>query len=966
MPVQPKPRAKSASTGAKSTTKKSPSTSSKPSSSKAPTSKTGTNKTGTSKTASGKTAGSKKSAGATGSEDTTGQSILSYELKLLTLLIVFAFSLLSLHTDSAGVIGKSLKLILTGLFSMGAFFMPYIVFTIVFMGINRNMTKHRIRIQLATGALFFALVLFVGLNSLQFTVLNFYTKEGLITAYEQGQQLMGNGAIGNFIFGMFYKPLGQFGTVLLMTGLIMLFLTLAVHLTPSKMLQMIGFTAVKTKDSIIKTNQNVNEAVKNGIEQLNTHYDQTEETRQKHKRHILDLMNKDLFPSEQKPTIKEVQLSTDDIEVSYQPDYSRPRLQDHQDAAADVAITPPLIGTMTGDATGYITIDGVPEPKLNPHDDSEFDIVSDVDVDPDFDLSAEFDADSIDELDLESEGNLENDIRILDFQQISRKKIKDSLKPVGAPVIEAVDETIPIVALTDEENLGVLQDVTDGNVMVAQSKTIEIAEEVSPVDVVQEVFNYEHYVLPNLEQLKEGVPQNSERDRKEILMKARLLEDTLSNFKIEAKVVQVSKGPMITRFEIQPSPGVKVSRIVNLADDIALNLAATTIRIVAPIPGKAAVGIEVPNRTTTIVTLRDVIESETYEQLSSPIRFGLGKEISGLPCVADLAKMPHLLIAGSTGSGKSVCVNTIISSILFNAKPDEVKFLMIDPKVVELNVYNGIPHLILPVVTDPKKASIALNWAVQEMTDRYNKFADCGVRDITSYNKKYELTGEGQHMPRIVVIIDELADLMMVAPNQVEDAICRLAQMARAAGIHLIVATQRPSVDVITGVIKANIPSRIAFAVSSQIDSRTIIDMAGAEKLLGKGDMLYFPVGESKPKRVQGSFISEEEVEALVTYVKAQVGGKLLYDHSVLEDVKYSQFAEADEPIDDLLEDAIRFVIETEKASTSLLQRRFRVGYNRAARLVDELEARGVVGPSRGSKPREVTMTWTEYQNLGE
>lgn len=936
MPVQPKPRAKTASKGAKGTTKKTGDSDVKKSSSKAPITK---------KTSSGPS-----------SDSTSNQSILSYELKLLTLLILFAFSLLSLHTNSAGVLGKSVKSVLTGLFSMGAFFMPYIIFTLVFMGINRNMKKHRIRIQLATGALFFALILFIGLNSVKFLVPAFYTKEGLIIAYQQGHQLMGTGAIGNFIFGLFYQPFGQLGTVLLMTGFIMLFLTLAVHLTPSKILQMVGLTAVKTKDSLIKTNQNVNEAVKNGIEQLNTHYDQTEETRQKHKRHILDLMNKDLFPSESIVTSKEVQMSTDDIEVSYQPDYSRPRLQDDRNNTEAVTTSTTSVEPLTGDATGFITIDGVPESTLDCDYDSEID----------YELDAEFDLEPVASSDFEDETALGNDIKILDFQQISRKKIKDSLQQVSAPLKEAVEEIIPIVALTEEDSLASLQEASDGDVLVAQSKTIEIAEEVSPTDVVQEVFNYEHYALPSIEQLKEGVPQNSERDRKEILMKARLLEDTLSNFKIEAKVVQVSKGPMITRFEIQPSPGVKVSRIVNLADDIALNLAATTIRIVAPIPGKAAVGIEVPNRTTTIVTLRDVIESETYEQLSSPIRFGLGKEISGLPCVADLAKMPHLLIAGSTGSGKSVCVNTIISSILFNAKPDEVKFLMIDPKVVELNVYNGIPHLILPVVTDPKKASIALNWAVQEMTDRYNKFADCGVRDITSYNKKYELTGEGQHMPRIVVIIDELADLMMVAPNQVEDAICRLAQMARAAGIHLIVATQRPSVDVITGVIKANIPSRIAFAVSSQIDSRTIIDMAGAEKLLGKGDMLYFPVGESKPKRVQGSFISEEEVEALVTYVKDQVGGKLLYDHSVLEDVKYSQVAEADEPIDDLLEDAVRFVIETEKASTSLLQRRFRVGYNRAARLVDELEARGVVGPSRGSKPREVTMTWTEYQNLGE
>ncbi len=490
-------------------------------------------------------------------------------------------------------------------------------------------------------------------------------------------------------------------------------------------------------------------------------------------------------------------------------------------------------------------------------------------------------------------------------------------------------------------------------------------EEVDAVETTishQVEKSYDDYRIPRTTLLNFGSHDRSAKDNKAILDKAKLLEQTLADFKIDARVVQVSKGPMITRFEIQPSPGVKVSKIVNLTDDIALNLAATSVRIVAPIPGKAAIGIEVPNKDTSIVTLRDVIETDSYSAAVSPIRFALGKGISGQPIVADLSKMPHLLIAGATGSGKSVCVNTIITSILFNAKPDEVKFLMIDPKVVELNVYNGIPHLILPVVTDPKKASIALNWAVQEMTERYNQFAENSVRDINSFNKKAVGESELRVMPRIVVIIDELADLMMVAPNQVEDAICRLAQMARAAGIHLIVATQRPSVDVITGVIKANIPSRIAFAVSSQVDSRTIIDMAGAEKLLGKGDMLYYPVGRAKPLRVQGSFISEEEVESVVAYVKSEVDGELHYDEVSLDDVALNMTTSDQDDVDELLTEAIEFVIRSEKASTSLLQRQFRIGYNRAARMIDEIEARGVIGPSRGSKPREVLVTWQEYE----
>lgn len=472
-----------------------------------------------------------------------------------------------------------------------------------------------------------------------------------------------------------------------------------------------------------------------------------------------------------------------------------------------------------------------------------------------------------------------------------------------------------------------------------------------------------NYELPSTDLLTPVPEDNSQQDKKEILANAKLLEDTLSSFGIEAKVVQISRGPAITRYELQPSAGVKVSRIVSLSDDIALNLAAQQVRIVAPIPGKAAVGIEVPNKSISMVTLREVLESDGIQEAESKLAFSLGKDISGKPIVADLAKMPHLLVAGATGSGKSVCINTIICSILFRARPDEVKFLMIDPKVVELNIYNGIPHLILPVVTDPKKASIALNWAVQEMTDRYKLFAEAGCRDITGYNRKLTAAGQGTGMPKIVVIIDELADLMMVAPNAVEDAICRLAQMARAAGIHLIVATQRPSVDVITGVIKANVPSRIAFAVSSMMDSRTIIDMGGAEKLLGKGDMLYYPVGVPKPMRVQGSFIADTEVEDLIGFIKGQVG-EVSYNPEILDTVKTQEFNDAE--ADEFLEQAIEFVITSRQASASLLQRKFRVGYNRAARLIDSMEERGIVGPTMGSKPREVLMSADEYDNLYE
>ncbi|ABO50454.1 DNA translocase FtsK [Desulforamulus reducens MI-1] len=438
------------------------------------------------------------------------------------------------------------------------------------------------------------------------------------------------------------------------------------------------------------------------------------------------------------------------------------------------------------------------------------------------------------------------------------------------------------------------------------------------------------------------------------------LEETLESFGIKAKVTQVSRGPAITRYEIQPPAGVKVSRIVGLADDIALSMAAPDVRIEAPIPGKAAVGIEVPNKEISMVHIRDLLEAKEFSNASSSLTVALGKDIAGTPIMADLTKMPHLLIAGATGAGKSVCINTLISSILFKATPDEVKFLMIDPKMVELATYNGIPHLVSPVVTNPKKAATTLRWAVREMEKRYELFAKAGVRNITMYNNLFSENepGTGQNrLPLMVVIIDELADLMMVAPADVEDAICRLAQMARAAGIHLVVATQRPSVDVITGLIKANIPSRISFAVSSQVDSRTILDMAGAEKLLGKGDMLYFPVGASKPIRVQGAFLSDREVEDVVSFLKKQ--SEPIYDDTVVkEDPKAKQEAEVE---DDLLPEAVRILIETGHASISMLQRRLHIGYARAARLIDIMEKKGIVGGYEGSKPRTILMTMEQY-----
>jgi S-DNA-T family DNA segregation ATPase FtsK/SpoIIIE len=441
---------------------------------------------------------------------------------------------------------------------------------------------------------------------------------------------------------------------------------------------------------------------------------------------------------------------------------------------------------------------------------------------------------------------------------------------------------------------------------------------------------------------------------------ARKLEATLESFGVRAKVLDVARGPAVTRYELQPDVGVKVSRIVSLTDDIALALAAKDIRMEAPIPGKSAIGIEVPNAEVSIVTLREVLETPAFQEAPGKLTIAFGRDISGQPIVGNLARMPHLLVAGATGSGKSVCINGIITSLLYKAKPDEVKFLMIDPKMVELNVYNGIPHLLAPVVTDPRRASLALKKIVVEMEKRYELFSKTSTRNIEGYNQLMRAADNPDGvLPYIVVIVDELADLMMVAAGDVEDSICRLAQMARAAGIHLIIATQRPSVDVITGLIKANIPSRIAFGVSSQVDSRTILDMAGAEKLLGRGDMLFLPMGSSKPIRVQGAFLSDAEVEAVVGYVRGQA--EAVYDEDLVPEVDDAA-EEADETLDELYDQAVQIVLEAKQASVSLLQRRMRIGYTRAARLIDSMEARGIVGPYEGSKPREVLMSLEQYQ----
>lgn len=565
-----------------------------------------------------------------------------------------------------------------------------------------------------------------------------------------------------------------------------------------------------------------------------------------------------------------------------------------------------------------------------------------------------------------------DDLTPLGMAQVSKRKMKMQVPDLGPdlepePELELEPEqvTMPKKQKLVENQIESSPDEL-GNLFKQQ---IEEKEE-----KVKEVLNLEHtmaieeenetYEFPPIEMLKEGNKTGLKGGKRAVADTATRLQKTLYSFGVSAKVENVSVGPAITRYELKPAEGVRVNKIANLADDIALNLAAESIRIEAPIPGKHAVGIEVPNTENEVVHLRDIIDTTEFEKHESNLAFALGKDVAGKAVVADIAKMPHVMIAGATGSGKSVCINTLITSIIYKSKPSDAKLVMIDPKVVELSVYNGIPHLLIPVVTDPRKAAGALAWAVQEMENRYATFAAKGVRDLKGYNQAVAKTDGIGKLPHIVIIIDELADLMMVAKKDVEDAICRLAQKARAAGMHLVIATQRPSVDVITGLIKANIPSRVAFAVSSQVDSRTILDMVGAEKLLGKGDMLFYPAGAPKPTRIQGAFISDSEVESIVNFLKAN--GEVTYNEDIIESIENSnktdkeiaqQAEEDDDDTDPFLMDAIDVVVETGQASTSFIQRRFKVGYARAGRIIDQMEERGVISGYQGSKPREVLMT---------
>ena len=890
-----------------------------------------------------------KSAGSAGKKETTrvnakparfGDSLLD-EIILLLIIVVSIIVFVSLLTDKMGIIGGLISAFFKGILGFGGLLLP--VFVIVYCIWMLVSEEKRFPVVRAIGAVLFLLTAASAaqiINPVETGTSGFVKRCGML--YSEGAFSNG-GLLGGLIGGALHSALDILGSVIILLALLIISVVMATGKS--------FFHAIGDANAHRKARKKVrNEKIKNKAERIRQQELIEEERLAKKEERRKKSMTKEDFNIElqegkhdEKPYVEETVFRKKPMTLESKKrepifDFVKENAEeasakkDAVKAAAAVMAASALQEVEAKAETAFAaegTLRDIPVMNMSESHENA----------PIIDITA------VEDVPETEAAEDEADIPIIEMASAA-----DEMQEEAIPVPEHTAEEM-------EEETGAKEE------SAAEGKKAEdIPEPEIPAEPVEEE---KPYIYPPIELLGADPQMGSGSNRSEMIENARKLESTLKSFGVDAKVIQISKGPTVTRYELSPSQGVKVSKIVNLSDDIALNLAASGIRIEAPIPGKAAVGIEVPNKETQSVYMRTLLESDAFKEHPSKLAFALGQDIAGNPVVTDIAKMPHLLIAGATGSGKSVCINTLITSILYKADPKEVKLLLVDPKVVELSVYNGIPHLLIPVVTDPKKASSALNWAVREMLQRYNDFAAHGVRDIKGFNKMMEDKGDEKgKMPQIVIIIDELADLMMAAPGEVEDAICRLAQMARAAGMHLIIATQRPSVDVITGVIKANIPSRLAFAVSSGIDSRTILDMVGAEKLLGKGDMLFYPSGQSKPSRLQGAFVTDQEVEAIVDFLKKS--SKPYYTQETIDQITSTAKAGGGdaEDSDEFFGPAVDLILEKEKASVSMLQRQFRIGYNRAARLMDDLERHGIVGPEEGSKPRKVLITKSEWEEM--
>ncbi len=923
------------------------------------------------KTTSGKkTTAKNKSTKSTKSTGRKTSSKNSYEdegmMDEVISLIVIAISivaLISLFTDKIGIVGEVIGNVLRGLFGLGGYFLPFLVIAFC---VWMLFSEERRGFKLKIGA---SVLFIVCMASFAHAISS--TGQGTLTVsnlYSSGAASNG-GAVGGIIGGTMVKYFDKLGTYIILSVLIIVSIVLGTGMSffggVENAARYVGDTGRRRDEK----KQVKAEKAKAKEEEKEIRQAEQAQKARKRKEVFNILMDKNEFDAGESGGFAngtERVSKQDEVKVEAFSDGVMPSDYMVRNIARHTGTAKPEMDIKDDDAQAMVEFNkerGIQCVISN----GSFADEDELDTEPaEFEMNSAdnepaFDLEEVSDEEIEREGLNFNMEKEEPEEKMTIEMPEEEPGEAEAEKAEEDEEVITSGASKEgympekpmEEPTHISGDIIGGDILTEDEKrAVTGVDDTKPQP--KEIKVKTDYKFPPISLLGKDPMSGIQQSKQEMLATAQKLEDTLRSFGVEAKVMQINQGPTVTRYELSPSHGVKVSKIVSLADDIALNLAASGIRIEAPIPGKAAVGIEVPNKEQQSVYLRTVLESDQFKNFPSKLAFALGQDIAGNAVVTDIAKMPHLLIAGATGSGKSVCINTLITSIIYKAKPDEVKLILIDPKVVELNVYNGIPHLMIPVVTDPKKAAGALNWAVREMLARYNLFAENLVRDINGYNAMKTEKGETDLMPKIVIIIDELADLMMASPKEVEDSIQRLAQMARAAGIHLIIATQRPSVDVITGVIKANIPSRMAFAVSSGVDSRTILDMVGAEKLLGKGDMLFYPTGMSKPVRIQGAFVTDKEVESIVEFLKEQ-NKENEYNQSVIEEISSSVKTGSDGgEKDEFFDAAIDLIVSKEKASVSMLQRQFRIGYNRAARLMDELEDAGIVGPEDGSKPRKV------------